>query len=180
MSIQLPGQTAPMPLTLVSISAGGSHACGIDSAGRGICWGHNSYGQIGDGSPVTGSSPDPNEFKPPTAIPGFSWFRLEAGGNYTCGVTTAARTYCWGDVHFLGDGRTIQPGELGQSTPVEVVDQSFFTLAVYNAACGMTTSGGAYCWGDNSTGDLGIGVADPRPNIYRTRPQKVTTTVLLP
>ena len=111
---------------------------------------------------------------------GFSWFRLEAGANYTCGVTSAARTYCWGDVHYLGDGRTVQPTDIGVSTPVEVVGQSFFTLANYLAACGMSTSGAPYCWGANDTGQLGIGVADPQPSIYRTTPQKVKTTVLLP
>jgi hypothetical protein len=181
-SIQLPGQAQPMPLTLVSISVGGGHACGIDSAGRGVCWGNNSYGQIGDGSPVTGISSDPNLIKLPTAIPGYSWFRLEAGTGNTCGVTGAARTYCWGDVHRLGDGRSISSGQpFGVSTPVEVVDESFFTLALdVNATCGMTTSGSAYCWGDNSHGSLGIGVADPIAMATHTRPEQVKVMGLLP
>jgi alpha-tubulin suppressor-like RCC1 family protein len=180
--IQPSAPAQPMPLTLVSISVGGGHACGIDSAGRGICWGDNTDGQIGDGSPVTGISPDPNGIKLPTAIPGYSWIRLEAGPGSTCGVASAARTYCWGDVQRLGDGRTLSSGPpFGVSTPVEVVDESFFTLAldVY-ATCGMTTSGSAYGWGDNLHGSLGIGSADPSAMAIHTRPESVKVTGLLP
>jgi alpha-tubulin suppressor-like RCC1 family protein len=68
-----------------------------------------------------------------------------------------------------------------QTTPVEVVDQSFFTLAGGpDWSCGMTTSGGAYCWGDNSFGELGIGMATPGTARYHTRPEKVKVTGLVP
>jgi hypothetical protein len=180
--ITLPGQSA-MPLTLVSISAGATHACGIDSAGRAICWGDNFNGQIGDGTAGTGITTDPNQVKLPTAVPGYSWFRLEAGGSHTCGVTSAARTYCWGQSVYVGDGRTtpVPSTDQKQTTPVEVVDQSFFTLAAGPEwTCGMTTSGAAYCWGDNAYGELGIGMATPGTARYHTRPEKLKTTVLVP
>jgi alpha-tubulin suppressor-like RCC1 family protein len=71
---------------------------------------------------------------------------VSVGYSHTCGVTTAAAAYCWGDnfTGALGDGTTVS-----STTPVPVAGG--LTFATVSAAafhtCGVTTSGSAYCWG---------------------------------
>jgi alpha-tubulin suppressor-like RCC1 family protein len=43
--------------TFQSVSAGLIHSCGATMANDGYCWGHNGYGQVGDGTYTNRSSP---------------------------------------------------------------------------------------------------------------------------
>jgi alpha-tubulin suppressor-like RCC1 family protein len=72
-----------------SLSAGGSHTCGVTTNGSGYCWGDNTAGQLGNGS------------KSASRIPvrvsgGLSFEAISAGLNHTCGVTTGGEVFCWG------------------------------------------------------------------------------------
>jgi alpha-tubulin suppressor-like RCC1 family protein len=83
---------------------------------------------------------------------------IVAGNDYTCGLTTFGRAYCWGlgVQGQLGDG-------FGASSvaPVPVSGgltfQSLFAGGF--AVCGLTNDGKAYCWGHNFYGTLGIGTS---------------------
>jgi len=84
--------------------------------------------------------------------------RVSVGGApNVCGVTTSGEAYCWGRNVFgeLGDGST-------QDHPAPTLvtgGRSFGAVAVGKDyfACGLTTSGAAYCWGRNEFGQLGNG-----------------------
>ena len=88
--------------------------------------------------------------------------RISAGGNHTCGVTSAFRAKCWGNnlLGQLGDGTKI-----GRLFPVKV-------KRLENVPAGGISAGGAHtcalddavlddavtrCWGSNRTGQLGDG-----------------------
>ena len=43
--------------TAVSITAGDSHTCAVLNTGAVNCWGHNGYGQLGNGSTTDSSAP---------------------------------------------------------------------------------------------------------------------------
>jgi len=81
--------------------------------------------------------------------------RLSAGFLFTCGVTTSGVAYCWGNngVGELGNGTTTNTA----TTPVAVSGGlSFATVSAsgsYGDACGVTTSGAAYCWGLGALGN---------------------------
>jgi alpha-tubulin suppressor-like RCC1 family protein len=94
----------------------------------------------------------------PTAVPGgLTFAKLSAGGFTTCGITPGGAAYCWG-YGPLGDGTS-------ESSVVHVAVHgglSFNTISVgdittSSATCGLTTEGAAYCWGDNTFGELGNG-----------------------
>lgn len=84
---------------------------------------------------------------------------VAAGALLTCGLTTSGAAYCWGDNNWgeLGSGAT---GPYS-STPVTVTGGHTFVGVVAGLAhaCGLTSSGEAWCWGDNADAQIGTGVA---------------------
>jgi alpha-tubulin suppressor-like RCC1 family protein len=74
----------------VPIAAGFDHACGLTPGGEALCWGHNGFGQIGDGTRTTRSRPTP------LGGEGLTLGFVAAGTFHTCGVTTNGAAYCWG------------------------------------------------------------------------------------
>jgi len=87
--------TVPLPvdgaLKFAQLNAGRFHSCGVVATGDGYCWGANTYGELGNGSP---GAANPT----PTLIAGgLSFAAVSAfGGWHSCGLTVAGVAYCWG------------------------------------------------------------------------------------
>jgi alpha-tubulin suppressor-like RCC1 family protein len=141
--------------TFSSLSAGWEQTCARASDGSAYCWGDNSYGQLGNGSAAS--------TRTPVQVAGaLSFTSIGAGVIFACGLTTGGAAYCWGNntAGQLGIGPTSPVtcnAEPCSTTPVAVSGGLTFTaLSVgYWHACGLTSSGAAYCWGDNDGGQLG-------------------------
>lgn len=168
-----------------SIDVGLWNVCGLTAAGAALCWGENSFGQLGIGartSPVSA----------PTAVLGDLRFReLSVGAVHMCGITTGGVAYCWGDNRYgnLGIGSTTR-----SLTPTAVAGApTFATIRASKAnnillhSCAVATDGTGYCWGANQDGKLGIGpglpicdAASPNP-IFRQPcaliPRPIETTL---
>ena len=94
-------------MTFTDISAGFMHSCGIRSNGHAYCWGDDHAGELGDNGASGALS------STPVAVSGgLTFTQIAAGaglaGSFTCGVSSAAQTYCWGEGANgqLGDGVT--------------------------------------------------------------------------
>jgi alpha-tubulin suppressor-like RCC1 family protein len=103
-------------------------------------------------------------------IGGLQFASLTAGAIHTCGLTTEGRAYCWG---FSGDGALGQgrfegpdfcqnPDPFGRpfpcsTAPEPVTGDLRFTAITAGGAhtCALTSAANAYCWGFNSSGQLG-------------------------
>jgi alpha-tubulin suppressor-like RCC1 family protein len=100
-------------LQFAFISAGRDHTCALTSTGEAFCWGADSTGQLGRGplpmgvevcptlpnGTSVGCYPDRTYSAVPVAVVGgLRFVSIKAGGNSTCGVTTAAAVFCWGEV----------------------------------------------------------------------------------
>jgi alpha-tubulin suppressor-like RCC1 family protein len=150
-------------LTFASLTVGGAHTCGVTSAGAAYCWGYDDYGQLGDSSLYA------VRYTPVPVTGGLTFASLTAGFMHTCGVTSSGAAYCWGlaEVGALGDGQSNPtcygfmafPDEPCSKSPVTVAGGLTFTslTAGFGHTCGLTPGGAAYCWGDNTSGQLGDG-----------------------
>jgi len=150
--------TTTTGLLFATVSAGGRHTCGVTSAGVAYCWGDNSSGQLGNGTVN-------NSATPMLVSGGLSFATVTAGDDHTCGVTSAGVAYCWGD---NGAGQLGNGTMNNSATPVPVSGgHSFVTVSAGGRhSCGVSGSdlpnppqllGIVFCWGDNSSGQLGNG-----------------------
>ncbi|HEX6587585.1 MAG TPA: Ig-like domain-containing protein [Longimicrobiales bacterium] len=145
-------------LSFTKISTGIMYACGVTAAGVAYCWGHNSDGQLGDGTTTDRATPTPVN----TAL---RFVEIETGVWQTCGLTAAGEAYCWGmnTGGILGIGSTVEAPQL---TPQLVIGgHTFRDIAlesdnnIIGHACGITTANQLYCWGWNTFGQLGSAAA---------------------
>lgn len=91
-----------------------------------------------------------------------SFASVSAGIWVTCALTTLGSAYCWGwgGDGQLGTGHRNVPGPIESAwAPRAVAGNHTFAMisASYGRACGVTAEGEAYCWGDNTWGQLGDG-----------------------
>lgn len=143
-------------LSFKSVTAGFNHTCGLTTGGAAYCWGVNQEGALGVSSPSNATQPNP-------VSGGLIFTKLSA----KCGVTNGGDTYCWGANANgqLGIGSNSGPETCQNAcsySPVKVTGGIAFVAVSsgHNAethACGLTLGGTIYCWGSNSTGELGDG-----------------------
>jgi hypothetical protein len=140
-------------LSFVALSTGYFHACGLTQGGAAYCWGGNFAGELGNGTTQQSTTP--------VAVSGGLRFASISAGQWTtCGVTTGGTAYCWGSNGYgqIGNAAGAFTGT-PNPTPVPVSGGLTFASVSpgYLHTCGVTTQGAAYCWGDNSEGELGDG-----------------------
>jgi alpha-tubulin suppressor-like RCC1 family protein len=153
--------TAAQPLTFLQVSAGWDHACGVAIDGRAWCWGNGSTGQLGTGDlgPDTCTDRFPCSRRPVAVVGGLRFRHVSAGAGFTCGVTTGDRIYCWG-INDLGQLGAPTPGHVS-ATPVPVFGNRRYrqVRSGGNSSCAIAMSRAAFCWGGNTSGQLGNGTA---------------------
>ena len=156
--------------------------CGLVEDGRILCWGLDLAGALGSPSTVlcdNGGPPLRCATIPQPITSEERFVELSAGSSFACGVTRSFEALCWGrnDVGQLGRPTTetcfqsnVQPIPCG-STPAPVSGPQRFVMvsAGPRHACGVTVDGDAYCWGENSIGELGNGTVAEFSNV----PQRV-------
>jgi len=119
-------------------------------------WGRNSYGQTGDNSTVSKSSPV-------SVVGGLTdWCQVSAGKNHSLGLRTEGTAWAWGNNGYdfasfpigqLGDNTTVD-----KSSPVSVVGGFCDWCQISGGgfhSLGVRQNGTAWAWGYNGQGRLG-------------------------
>jgi len=157
-------ETRPIPAPVVgltgavALTAGiGSQTCALLAGGSARCWGLNFGGQVGDGTTVDRSLP--------TGVVGLaSSVAISAGSLHTCALVSSSGARCWGTNEFgqLGDGTTTN------RLTATVVTARLLSLTMsfggatkvalgQDHSCVLQATGAVACWGNNGSGQLGIG-----------------------
>lgn len=172
--------TGPGGLQFTQLTASAQHICGLLASGAVYCWGNGASGQLGNGANLPSATP--------VQVTGSGsgvliFASIDAGGNFTCGVTTTGAAYCWGlnTSGQLGDSTTTS-----RNVPTLVAGSgsgsrvfTAISAGLENWSCGINTLGQILCWG---TGRMGIGaIADQMGAItVRLVPTQALASIALP
>jgi len=145
-------------LDVAQVSAGASFTCALSTSGGVKCWGFNDKGQLGDDS-VTQLPPF---FKTtPVDVIGLTSgvVQISGIGGHTCALTSAGGVKCWGD-NIVGQiaTRNSNPFFFDQPHDIPTLTSGVAQISAgISHNCVVTTSGGAKCWGQNLSGEVGDG-----------------------
>ena len=92
-----------------------------------------------------------------------SMARVRASSSFTCAVSENESAVCWGsnDMGQLGS-QSIADELSPRAVSGRLRFRELSTKASGRHVCGITTAGAAYCWGENTFGQLGDGSRDNR------------------
>jgi alpha-tubulin suppressor-like RCC1 family protein len=152
----------PPPSGPIGVRAFADRTCIINGSGQLFCWG-------ADFSSPANPIPTPAPFGPPDP----TYVAIGSGNglaSHACAIhgnasQVGGTASCWGNDEWgqigngTGDGTTV----INVSAP-NLVNGPPFTSITQGAvhSCGLTVDGAAYCWGDNSVGELGDGTTQLR------------------
>ncbi len=153
--------SVPVPVSgdeaFVSLALGWQSTCALTAVGEAHCWG---VAQPPDFSHV-----------PVQLVGGLTFASIDVGPDAACGVTPDGTGYCWGSNRDfqLGTGTLefdseFQPVGIDSRVPEEVFGgHLFLSIEVGDRfACGLTSGGVAYCWGQGGgSGQLGSAEGSP-------------------
>lgn len=144
----------------VAVAAGGYHTLALFSDGKVYAWGDNQHGQVGDNfAPLDTSLPTHAE----GVLSGKRVIGISAGEFHSLAVCDDGTVAAWGrgDSGQLGNGNTID-----EDLPVAVdlsdvpFGEKFIAVAAGRThSMALTNGGKIFTWGNNTNGQLGIGVA---------------------
>lgn len=152
-----------------TVKAGGQHTTALRHDGTVWSWGHNGYGQLGDGQACgTGNCLSPVQVVNSDTSPFTGTVAIDSGGSHVFAIKDDATLWAWGynNAGKLGDGTTTQ-----RNTPVQVKYANGSPLTdVVAASVGeshslvLKSDGTIWAWGANYDGQIGIGTAGSGSN----------------
>ncbi|WP_395833744.1 MopE-related protein [Archangium violaceum] len=153
-----------LPVSITAISAGWHHSMALGTDGRVWTWGRNASGQIGNGSASL-----TNQLSPYQVSLARGATAIAAGANHALVLLSDKSVVAWGqNTHGqLGNGTTAT----AQSTPVAVGLTGSVTAIASgsNFSLAIDSTGAAWAWGQNSSGQLGDGTTTQRTSPVRVQ-----------
>ncbi|MBN2084680.1 MAG: hypothetical protein JW748_05605 [Anaerolineales bacterium] len=144
-----PGTVGGLAGGIAALTAKGGHTCVLSGSGEIKCWGMNKFGQLGNGTFESESTPSLV-----TGLEGAAGI-VAAGWGQTCALLNGGILRCWGWNFYgqLGEGSTAN-----RNHPVAVVGLDGIVTAIAGGGghtCAILATGEVFCWGFNDSGQLG-------------------------
>jgi alpha-tubulin suppressor-like RCC1 family protein len=167
---------------VIDSASSGYSTCALLESGRIVCWGENTWGQLGDGTT------EDRDF--PTLVVGLDDVVVAdvvMRSRSTCALAGDGRVYCWGNNEKgqVGNGHlpsTLAEARVSEPSEVEGLPEKIAGLSMGGEhACAIGEAGSIYCWGNNMDGQLGNGEGESDecyqvedyPNCYHPTPVRV-------
>lgn len=145
--VAVPGLTNVASIT----SFGDNRICAVKTDGSALCWGNNSYGQLGDGTLVAKAEP--------TQVFGLgpgTTASISMGMLHTCALKIDGSVVCWGSNDSLSGGG----GQIGHNDKTDTI--RLFPTQVFGlgpksttalsssdkGTCAIKTDSSVVCWGE--------------------------------
>ena len=155
-----PVQTIAAGTNWKQVAAGSGITAVIKTDGTLWMWGNNGYGQLGDGTRITKSSPVQ------TIAGGTNWAQVSISGfRFVAAIKTDGTLWTWGSNYYsgLGDGTTID-----KSSPVQTIAGGTNWKQVSGSSA-IKTDGTLWVWGfNNYYGNLGDGTTISKSSPVQT------------
>ncbi len=156
------------------VDGGSNNICAVLDDGSLRCWGNNSLGHLGLGD-TNHRGDEAGEMG--DALPavdlgtGRTVEQVSVGATHTCALLDNGAVKCWGGNGSgqLGLGDRVQrgdgPDEMGNNLPAVDLGTNRTVAALTSGRdhnCALFTDGSVKCWGDNNSGELGLGASANR------------------
>ena len=128
-----------------AITAGSYHSCALHQDGAISCWGHNHYGQLGNGTTLDSSVP--------VGVLGITdATAITAGGNlnsHSCALHQTGAVSCWGNNQLGQSTGKLTNDSADSSVPVGVngIADAAAITAGWDHSCALHQTGTITCWG---------------------------------
>jgi alpha-tubulin suppressor-like RCC1 family protein len=136
---------------VVQVSAGYGFTCAIDADNALWCWGDNAESQL------SLDAWQPDMLLPARSGIAVDWIQISAGQGRTCGLRSPGSLWCVGRNAFYGFGLGNNvPNQYGAWTQSGVEADWTRVSVSQDAACGLRSGSGAYCWGTFATNPITV------------------------
>ncbi len=152
----VPTPVAGLKGTVARVALGASHTCALVAPAHEIlCWGDNSYGQLGI------SDMGLESYKTtPTQVTGVpAALDLDAAVKTTCAVASNGTVACWGDVSKVSANPPSPDSP--KPVPIQGVGAAVGVRTGGGHACALRMDQSVVCWGRNDLGQVGNGIVGP-------------------
>ncbi|MBU4457072.1 MAG: hypothetical protein KKA65_06240, partial [Nanoarchaeota archaeon] len=152
---------------VTSVASGYNHACAVVDDGTAMCWGYNSYGQLGDGTKVERPFPAP--------VKGLiNATAISAGERTSCALLINKTVMCWGE----GENGGLGTGSTSESlVPAKTLISNVSKISSGRIhTCAILENNTLMCWGYNYYGQVGSG--DQATKIVPIKVANLTSEVI--
>ena len=146
-----PVQTVAFGTNWKQVDCGAAHTAAIKTDSTLWSWGLNTSGQLGDNTRTSRSSPVQ------TIAGGTNWKQVACGSSHTAAIKTDGTLWTWGN-NYQGQLGHNTSSTQPRSSPVQTIAYGTNWKQVSggtNHTAAIKTDGTLWCWGLNTSGQLG-------------------------